>query len=369
MIQSDGSDGPDILTANFNGDAFSSWSPDGQRLAFLSFRDENFEIYAINLDGTGLTRLTDNPASDLTPAWSPDGSKIAFFSDRDGQLNLFVMESDGNHQIRLAQKIEAIDNRSAPAWSPDSQKIAFVANNPSENLFEIYVINIDGSGLVQLTQGGAINPAWSPDGRQIAFASAKDVQDDDAEIYVMNVDGTDAARITENPALDVQPTWSPDGQQIAFISNRSGNYDVYIMNVDGSNLKQLTSDLADESYPRWSPPEITLDDEPWLGTPYCLRDTDGDFQPDTITDTFETGDLAAYVGFPYRNMKKGTQFSHVWKPENGFAMEFSSLWEEDGSGYHTSYSSVPTFGAGKVTIQLFVEDRLIQEIECKVVKP
>ena len=82
-MNADGS-GQTRLTDNQAGASDPSWSPDGRRIAFVSYRDGNREIYVMNADGSGQTRLTDNPAWDISPSWSSDGTRIAFYSDRDG---------------------------------------------------------------------------------------------------------------------------------------------------------------------------------------------------------------------------------------------------------------------------------------------
>src|SRR3972149_3275713 len=95
------------------------------KIAFVSIRDGNYEIYAMNADGSGQTRLTNNAATEYGPAWSPDGTKIAFWSDRDGNWEVYAMNADGSGQTRLTNN-SAWD--AAPAWSPDGTKIAFYSS-------------------------------------------------------------------------------------------------------------------------------------------------------------------------------------------------------------------------------------------------
>lgn len=104
------------LTCNLANDRdVVAWSPDGRKIAFVSYRDGNMEIYVMNADGSGVTRLTNHPGSDAHPAWSPDGRKIAFQSDRDGNSEIYVMNADGSGVTRLTYS-PAYDGE--PAWSP-----------------------------------------------------------------------------------------------------------------------------------------------------------------------------------------------------------------------------------------------------------
>jgi formylglycine-generating enzyme required for sulfatase activity len=217
------------------------------RIAFVSDRDGNREIYVMNADGSGQTRLTDNPALDWTPAWSPDGTRIAFMSDRDGNPEIYVMNADGSGQTRLTDN-PTLDQ--LPAWSPDGTLIAFASDR--DDNWEIYVMNADGSGQTRLTDNPALDwePTWSPDGTRIAFVSFRD---GNAEIYVMNADGSAQTRLTDNPTLDQFPAWSPDGTRIAFASFRDGNWEIYVMNADGSGQTRLTDNPADDAVPAWSP--------------------------------------------------------------------------------------------------------------------
>jgi dipeptidyl aminopeptidase/acylaminoacyl peptidase len=105
-------------SADFNG----QWSPDGNRILFVSDRDRNYNLYVVDIDGTGLTRLTSHPAADFNPRQSPDRSKIAFVSDRGGNMDIYVMSSDGSGVLRLTT-YSGYD--SAPAWSPSGERIVF----------------------------------------------------------------------------------------------------------------------------------------------------------------------------------------------------------------------------------------------------
>ena len=132
-----------------------AWSPDGRKLAFVSRRDGNSEIYVMNADGSGQENLTRQPASDSHPSWSPDGRKIVFVSRRDGNSEIYVMNADGSG---LRNVTRTPSNDLDPAWSPDGRAIAFVQkiqgkcapsprDTPCHNYETyLYVVNGDGSG-------------------------------------------------------------------------------------------------------------------------------------------------------------------------------------------------------------------------------
>jgi Tol biopolymer transport system component len=236
------------------------------QIAFSSDReDDNYEIYAMHDDGSNVTRLTDDDADDFDPSWSPDGEKIAFASFRDGLDNeeIYVMNADDGSNVTRLTDEDALDRE--PSWSPDGEKIAFVSNRDSIDDSEneeidnnaIYSMNADdGSNVTRLTDDDAFytHPGWSPDGEKIAFVSNRDGSGN--EIYSMNADdGSNVTRLTDDDANHLYPGWSPDGEKIALSSNRvSGeNYEIYVMNADdGSNVTRLTDDDADDREPEWS---------------------------------------------------------------------------------------------------------------------
>ncbi len=116
------------------------------KVAFISESDGNWDIYRMNADGSGQTRLTDNRMIDVEPSGSPDGEKIAFASNRDDNFEIYTMSADGSGVTNLTQN-PYDDNQ--PTWSPDGKKIAFASSRSGK--FDIYVMNADGSGVTNLT--------------------------------------------------------------------------------------------------------------------------------------------------------------------------------------------------------------------------
>ena len=156
------------LTASTAFDGDPVWSPDGKRIVFTSGRDGNLEIYAMNADGSGQTRLTNtggavpNPtfeSVDGNPSWSPDGKKIVFESSRDGNFELYTMNPDGSGQTRLTDT-PAIDG--IAVWSPDGKRILFTSDRESRGDRAIFVMNADGGGVRRVTKSFAIQGDWQP---------------------------------------------------------------------------------------------------------------------------------------------------------------------------------------------------------------
>jgi Tol biopolymer transport system component len=236
------SDGTNLtrLTNNLAEDFYHSWSPDGMQIVYKSDQDGNPEIYKVNVDGSNPTRLTNNPSSESRPSWSPDGQRIAFISNRHGSSNyeIYVINSDGTGETRLTNNSTSYGY---PTWSPDGTQLAFVGGG------QIYVINSDGTGQSQITSKSDVyvyDIDWSPSGTQIAFRGEVA---SNQEIYVVNVNGTGLTNLTNSPSVDLTPKWSPNGAKIAYTCH----FKLCVMNPDGSDLIELTDNSG--QYPTWSP--------------------------------------------------------------------------------------------------------------------
>ena len=212
------------------------------RIAFVSDRDGNSEIYVMDADGGNPQRLTNNDFDDWYPSWSPDEKRIAFVSDRDGNRQIYVMDADGGNPQRLT---ENPNNDWSPSWSPDGKRIAFSSDREGRFNHEIYLIDADGGNLQRLTNNANgdddILPSWSPDGKRIVFSARREGHFENKfvvteEIYVMDAAGGNQQRLTENLFNDWSPSWSPNGKRIAFASDRKGdlqNFEIYVMDAAG----------------------------------------------------------------------------------------------------------------------------------------
>lgn len=243
-------DGSDVrrLTRSpgWDGQADLSWNR--TRIAFESERAGSYDIYTMKVDGSDLRQLTSGGA--YSPAWSPDGTAIAFMAlSSSNNEDIFVMNADGTGVTQLTTD-PSIDTD--PAWSPDGSQIVFMTQRNGD-YGDLYTMRPDGSGLKQLTSPPTHedNPVFSPDGTRIAFVGS--AGGFGAQLFIMNADGTDQLRLTQGGPVNL-PTWSPDGARIAFsaYTEGAGNYDVYVINADGTGLVNLTNNPATDIYPAWS---------------------------------------------------------------------------------------------------------------------
>lgn len=225
------------------------------KIAFVSSRDGNNEIYTMNSDGSSQTNITNNAASDSLPAFSPDGSKIAFISNRElGVPQVFVMGSDG---VNVTRVTSGSLSPGRPCWSPDGTRIMFAGGQPTD----IFVINADGNGLTNITNTSSASeslPAWAPNGSRVAFNRSITSS---FGIYLMNSDGSNIRSLLA-PSFAVNSAWSPDSAHLAF-SSLTGIFDpplvlvadIFVIDADGNNIRALTSGSSKVSSnsPAWSP--------------------------------------------------------------------------------------------------------------------
>lgn len=256
-VDSDGN-GLTKLTDAVGYEGNGAWSPNGEKIAFDSDEHGNYDIFVMNPDGTGQKRLTRSKVGELWPKWSPDGRRIAYAKGTE----LWVMDSDGSDRQRIyASRGEPI---TLDDWSPNGRWITFTVGCycPSQVDWDILVIRPNGSGLKKLVatdedEGGM---TWSPDGRWIAFTRLVGCNASSGchfDIFTARADGSGEKNLTNDPtSWDTTPGWSPDARKIVYSRWGSSELDVdiFVMDRDGGDPRRLalTPDAID-FWPDWQP--------------------------------------------------------------------------------------------------------------------
>ncbi len=255
------------------------WSPKRDRLAFFSdksnprhgYSDRFNEIYIIStIDGKIISRIVKAERSgDLESlhsynsgiAWSPDGERIAFVSKSSGRDVIYVFDAEnGGRKMTIDPGLGGMRN---PSWSPDGSRIAFQGMN--EGLTDLYIYDLDDANLTRLSQDkyDDSDPSWSPDGRFLAFASDRPTGDEEEDstgfaygnynIFLFDIGHNDIQPLTHNAYKNYQPAFSPDGERVAFVSNRNGIDNLYLYEIDSGNEFPLTNIISGAFSPSWSP--------------------------------------------------------------------------------------------------------------------
>lgn len=265
VMNADGSNQNAIMfTAEKEGAPY--WSPDGETIALVS--SPASDVYLIKLDDPALVNITNNrERAEYALSWSPDGSMIAFsagfyvtktqnslISTRGVDLtNIYVMNADGSNVVQLT---DAETSSSNPAWSPDGTMIAFSRRmNDSSEIFVVKVASGETSRLTsfQHRKGHALQPSWSPDGEFIVYNFKGNSSNSD--LYLLEVKSGRSSRLTDTPGNDEYPAWSPDGGKIAFTTTTNPWKYVFVIDSDGSNLTALSGEVEEyyDQHPSWSP--------------------------------------------------------------------------------------------------------------------
>jgi TolB protein len=232
------------VTNNTILDLFPALSPDGENIVFSTVRGTKAVLLLYNLYTGNKIILSDVGGLNSLATWSADGQKIAFISSRDGNAEIYTINADGSdlRRITFSPSIEA-----SPAWSPTGRQIAFTSDRSGRP--QIYIMDAEGTNVRRLTFYGDYNesPAFSPDGTQLLFVQRIGISFD---IYKLDLQSQEIIRLTENQGSNESPKWSPDGLHIVFSSNRTGKYQIYVMDNDGTNQKQLTYQ-GNNTNPSW----------------------------------------------------------------------------------------------------------------------
>jgi TolB protein len=231
------------LTGSIN--LMPTWSPVGQRLAYMSWRTGAPSIDILESDGHISRAPTAGGTMNISPDWSPDGRSIVYASNASGNSDVYVVDLATGRSSRLTNS-PAIDT--SPTFSPKGREIAFTSDRSGAP--QIYIMDAEGLNVRRLTNDDeyADAAAWSPKGDKIAYASRRDGKFD---VVVVDVATGAPTRLTHGEGNNENPRWSPDARHIVFSSNRAGSYDLYTMRSDGSDVRRLTKG-GDCITPDWS---------------------------------------------------------------------------------------------------------------------
>jgi len=296
-------------------------------------------------------------SSQIDPWLKNVSGKIVFQSDRDGDWEIYVMNADGSNVVQLTHNSAADEY---PVWSPDGKQIAFKSNRDGN--FEIYVMDADGTNQKRLTNhpSNDEDPAWSPDGKHIAFHSDRK---SGLEIYIMNVDGSELTQFTHTIGRNGLPAWSPAGKWMAYTGNRYLGWNVYVTNLDKTDDKRLTSGHG-ACRPDWSP------DSKKIAYVSGKADEKGDIwvmNPDGSEKTQLTFDDMNYDYYP------------AWSPDGQYIVyaktshKQTGNWEiyamsSDGQKHvrithHPARDEFPDWHSGRVSDELLMRQKFIYEAE------
>jgi Tol biopolymer transport system component len=239
-------------------------SPQGDRIAFISNRDDFFNLYLMSAtDGKVLDKLIDGQTTEnleelhlLTPglSWSPDGKRLALATKAGAEDAILLLEVEGGDYEKLTFGLEGIFS---VAWSPLGDKLAFIGNSARES--DIYVYDLAGKSLTNLTSDPFADetPQWTPDGRSILFSSDRGgyavgtqvrmdtVDSHQFDLYSIDLATRAVKRLTQWPnSNETSPVVSPDGKRVLFVSDKNGINNIFLLNLDSGQCRPVTNSLS-----------------------------------------------------------------------------------------------------------------------------
>ncbi|WP_442596140.1 Tol-Pal system beta propeller repeat protein TolB [Parapusillimonas sp. JC17] len=216
------------------------------RLAYVLQTGNGYELQIADADGQNPQVMLRSKQSIISPAWSPDGKRLAYVSFELGKPVVYVQTLATGQRVPLAN---FKGNNSAPAWSPSGEQLAVVLSRDS--ISQIYTINADGSGLRRVMRSPLIDtePQYTPDGSSLVFTSDRG---GNPHIYRVPVSGGDAQRITFNGSYNISPAMSPDGNNLVYVTRRNGAFRIAMQSMSTGSEQLLTAGPDDES-PSFAP--------------------------------------------------------------------------------------------------------------------
>jgi TolB protein len=222
-------------------------SPDGQVLAYTSYREGAPSIYLRHLMSARDERLTLRDGFALPGSWAPNGRYLVLSKSENGNSDIFLYDRDRRYLRRLTTH-DGIDI--SPSFAPDSARLVFTSNRSGSS--QIYLTDVHGREPVRLTSTGDYNTSavWSPRGDTLAFVGRS--ADQSIDIYTMRADGTERQRVTQSGSvIEESPSWAPDGQSIMYTQVHNGMHERRIVRVDGTEDRELPGHSSVCYSPQW----------------------------------------------------------------------------------------------------------------------
>lgn len=224
-----------------------AWSPDGSRLAYVSFEQETAEIYVQDLATGQRRKVASYQGINGAPAWSPDGNRLALTLSQDGNPEIYILSLNSG-QLRRLTRHPAIDTE--PAWSPDGRSLAFTSDRGGSP--QIYRLSVDGGRPERLTFEGGYNASadFAPDGKSLAL-----LHRDSRGAYrvaVMDLE-RDMLTLVSDGRLDESPSFAPNGRMVLYATEAGGRGVLAAASVDGRVGQRLRLQEGEVREPAWSP--------------------------------------------------------------------------------------------------------------------
>jgi len=216
------------------------------KITYVVKRGRRYELQVSDADGFNAQSVLASNEPIMSPAWSPDGSRLAYVSF-DQKKPIVMVQNLAQGTTKAVASFRG--NNSAPAWSPDSRYLAVALSK--DGLTQVYRIPANGGDAERLTESAGIDtqPNYSPDGQWIAFTSDRGGS---PQVYRMPASGGPATRITFEGTYNVGPRYSPDGKSIAFVQREGGRYRIASLELATGQVTVLTDGTLDDS-PSFAP--------------------------------------------------------------------------------------------------------------------
>lgn len=223
-----------------------SWSPDGKKLAYVSFENDRSQVFVQSLDGSNRKNVAKFKGINGAPAWSPDGKKLALTLSKDGSADIYIMDLKTGRLKRLTRK-SSIETEAA--WAANGKSLFF--NSDRRGQPQIFQVFLDTGDIKRVTYEGKYNgnPEVSPDGRHIAV-----VQGGKGKFHIGLLDlYSSEFKLLTNTFLDESPSFSPNGEMILYAMNRRNKGQLAVVAVDGNTSQTLSVKKGEVREPAWGP--------------------------------------------------------------------------------------------------------------------